>query len=131
MSQELTKTIQMVDNGAHGTRRMYVLKGRRGAMVFTVMVDRDFSTKTLPLGIDYHSRVPLNEYQKESEPSQDHCAFLDGAACWCDGSSLAADELWRIYDGTVQGEHAIWSKLLEWYHAHLGTDDNADAGGGI
>jgi hypothetical protein len=127
MSQKFTREIKLWDS-ADGIRRMYVLKGPRGAVVLTVFTDRAHETKELVLGIDIHSRAPL-PYQ--SKQSQEHCVFLDNAPCWCDGSATAGDELRRVYNRRVHGEHVIWQKLQKWYDEHFGINDNADAGDGV
>ena len=117
----MTREIHIYDKTSPaGELRLYLLKGDHGAMTFTVWVKRDFPDVELATGIDYHSLRPLYDYNDANTPSQKLCKWLN-APCWSDGSSLAADGLWRRCNHG-RDEDVIWRELLEWYDVKLGAD---------
>lgn len=56
--------------------------------------------------IDYHSKVQLYEGQSKIT----NCEYT-GGDCYCDGSAIAAGEL---FDRTVEDPEEIWKTLVSW-----------------
>lgn len=106
--------------GSHGIGSVdmrMVLKGPLGVVQFVLYTHwyLDETPKTrrgepLPADLGYHSPKPLYEGHYETES----CAYFDGASCFYDGSSLNAEEPWRIL--RYEGGDAVW-KFLEGYYA--------------
>lgn len=116
-----------------------VLKGKGGAVHFTfytgfylpeVMKEQiakhgvnafiyDFNQKPMyPMGADvgYHSYKPLDDYQKDWK--RDNCDWLDGEACYGDGSALRAEKFMEIL--IREGSDKIWELLEEDYYELFG-----------
>ncbi len=64
-----------------------------------------------PMGYDvgYHSLTP----QYEGQESRKDCEWLDGKACYGDGSAMRAEEWMKIF--VAEGSEKIWSMLEEEY----------------
>lgn len=120
--------------GVHCVDMFMILKGTKGAIVFTVFTgwylpntidwwkSRNLATLESVKGwgadIGYHSKKPLSEYQHENAPSTEHCEYCDGQPCWYDGSGLAAQELFQKF--VAQGEEVVWRTLEDWYYSEFG-----------
>jgi hypothetical protein len=65
--------------------------------------------KPQPATITYHSKKPTYDGQKST---QNDCK-ITGGPCYCDGSGLAAQELFTKF--VAEGEDAVWRELTEWY----------------
>ena len=76
----------------------------------------------LPYASDlgWHARAP----QYDGQSAIDDCRFLNGEACYYDGSSLQAGELMGIF--VVEGEEGLWPKLEQLYERDL--TNRADPG---
>jgi hypothetical protein len=109
----------------------FVLKGIEGAVQFLLLTDwylphvtEELKSKPriddlhpMPADLDYHSRVARYEGQKLID---DKCVWLDGAPCYYDGSSLAAD---RVYQRLlVEGSEGVWAELEDYYHSVFGEN---------
>jgi hypothetical protein len=65
-----------------------------------------------------HTPRPVASWDTEDGPSQDGCLYLDGMACYYDGSSLQALNLLRrvVAIGT---EDAIWDELADYFRGWI------------
>lgn len=119
--------------GIHGVEIRFVLKGEKGATQFVIYtnwflpyVQKELYAKGSissnlkfghpePLGADigYHSLRP----QYGGQIKRDACQYLDGQACYYDGSSLSADEF--IPEFLAGGSDAVWKMLEEKYRHHF------------
>ena len=75
----------------------------------------------LPADVGYHSLKPT---YAEQTICQDKCEYLDGNACYYDGSSLQAKILyWQFVE---HGEVAVWEELERryWNMVHSATSQS-------
>lgn len=111
--------------GCHGVELHFAVIGDKGAISLTIMTDwfpstiewrDDSQTKfkqTQPWVTDVmvHSRTKFYPDEPELEWQGTHiaeCKILDGAECWCDGTSL--NEAWT--EGIINGgSDWLWDKL--------------------
>jgi hypothetical protein len=120
-------------NGIHGVDMSWALIGAEGAIAFTVSTNWQLSLVGRPsyrddkidppmaVDISYHSRKPIREWH--TQPSTESCCWLDGAPCYCDGSTLNADP---ILDAFIsKGEDGVWAELEDWYRDKFGGVANA------
>lgn len=131
--------------GIHGVNLRMVLKGLAGAVQFLVYtnwqlphVTREFVAKTaagdcgdltiecrflpMPADVGYHSPTPRYGGQ---EPISESCPYLDGRPCYYDGSSMAAERVYRIL--LTEGSVGVWRELADYYR---GTFEATEAGNG-
>ena len=112
--------------GIHGMDLVFVLRGPKGAVTFSVFTQMHLPhvaeelwrnsrsgehNPFKPTGADvsYHGLEPQWEDQ---EPRPD-CTWLDGRDCYCDGSGLQAEALMaKLLKG---GSEAIWEELERRY----------------
>lgn len=90
-----------------------------GTGIYTKAIREEFKNKgrdfePMGYGVDYHSPIPIRDWQEEGEPSCSKCGWLDGKPCYSDGSSLYADEVMEIL--ISDGEEKMWATLEEYYH---------------
>jgi hypothetical protein len=114
------------DYGIHCCDLFFYLSGDEGFInlqIFTgwyLLQDRH-ALKELgdmyPTGSDlsYHSKVPLYEGQ---ELSRKDCR-LTGGDCYCDGSTLLAEDLTK--DMVIGGSNVVWKRMLEFYNEKFKT----------
>lgn len=108
--------------GRHSMEITWLLRGPKGVTQFKMFTGWDPGTTRqdmvhAPMGADlgYHALVPQYEGQGQMD-----CDYLPGhAACFYDGSGLAADDLLGQF--LAEGEQVIWRKLAEW-HDDLKTE---------
>jgi len=123
------------DYGIHGCDLVMVLKGDAGAVSFILFtkwylphVTNELAHRStnspenikclftpLPAGLDYHSPYPMYENQSLST---NECEYLDGKPCYCDGSFLAADEVFEIL--LREGSDGVWAYLKNCYIRQFG-----------
>ena len=106
--------------GIHGVSLRMVLKGQRGAVQFLLYTGwqlphvrdefKGTATHVLPADVGYHSPVPLYEGQNKITES---CQYLDGQACYYDGSGLAAERFFDVL--TQEGDVGVWRELERYY----------------
>lgn len=111
--------------GIHGVDLRMVLKGPEGAVQFVLYtawqlphVRAEFDGKKddhllchpTPADLGYHSCVPCYEGQTVVE---NECRYLDGRACYYDGSSLQAHAVFDVL--LREGSEGVWSLLEEHY----------------
>ncbi len=122
MAKATGKQIVTVDPAVDDDRavRHYVLKGSAGAIVFSVYLPRRSVPRDIPCAkfLGWHSRRPLDAFSQDRGPNAETCCWLEGDACWGDGSVLEADKLVRASDN-LECENAIWHVLGEWYERML------------
>lgn len=109
--------------GIGGVRCIMVLKGKDAAVHFSFGTGMylkktisdwlfQFPKKETPdyMGYDvgYHDIKPHFEGQGIS---QEHCEWLDGRPCYCDGSALRAEEFMDVL--VEKGSDEIWKMLEE------------------
>ena len=118
--------------GVHCADMFMVLKGSKGAIVFTVFTgwylpstidwwkSRNLATVESVKGwgadIGYHSKNPIREWQTDTNKNES-CQWCDNEPCWYDGSGLQAQELFQKF--VSQGEEIVWQTLEEWYHSEF------------
>lgn len=104
--------------GSHGIGAVdmrMVLKGPLGVVQFVLYTGWHLDEtpegvgKPLAADLGYHSPTPLYEGQYQTES----CTYFDGASCFYDGSSLNAEEPWRIL--RYEGGDAVWKYLRDYY----------------
>ena len=111
-------------HGIGSMRMWFVLVGDKGAVQW--MINTGWYTRsTQPLPTDephpqawdlgYHSRKP----RYEEQTGVDNCEFLDGAACYYDGSSLNAIKFTPDFI-THPGE--VWAMLRKYYDSTFGAN---------
>ena len=77
------------------------------------------SHQPMAADLGYHSPVPMYEGQ---EVVSDNCEYLDGAPCYYDGSSLAAD---RVFDCLRrEGDEGVWRELEATYADRFGLAED-------
>lgn len=122
--KQLTR-LPEVDTDPPGTR--WLLRGRKGTVQFLLwqLPPNPFRPDgVMPVDLGYHSHTPQYAGQ---EPMEGPCEFLDGATCYYDGSSLAADDVYRIYQQA--GDAGVFARLAKYYEGVFGepaeTEDAA------
>ena len=105
-------------HGVHGMAIRFLLKGDEGAVQFLlytgwIPTDKHYHNARhmhpIPVDLGYYGRKPHYDDQESMGP----CEFLDGAACYYDGSSLQAESAWTtLING---GEDDLWRFLGEYY----------------
>ncbi len=115
--------------GVHGVEIRFVLKGPLGATQFVLLTNwqlphvqeefdarRDWGPdghflKPFPTDLGYHSPKPMYDGQ---EPMKGPCQYVDGGVCYYDGSSLAADDVFKRL--LAEGTSGVWNVLEETYN---------------
>lgn len=121
--------------GIHGCDLVFYLHGEKGVIQFLLSTnwhlphvreeldartDRQFphlSCHPLPADIGYHSPVPRYEGH---DAIDDACTILDGKPCYYDGSSLMAEDVFRVL--VAQGTDGLWAEMERRYTATFGED---------
>lgn len=110
-------------HGKHGMAIRFLLRGPKGVTQFLMNTGWVPGEKGIPATLaDYypsgwdvgdHSAVPQFEGAEEYGLNES-CEYMrDRAACYYDGSTLAADALLRRF--IVEGDEAVWEVLCERY----------------
>ena len=109
-------------NGCHGLQLRFLVHGDKGSVQFLLMTDWLPTWKSiaeggrvsrgsfgpLPGDLGYHADEPQYEGQSAME-----CSERPGKKCYYDGSSLNADEPFRIL--VTAGDKALWEFLEQYY----------------
>lgn len=118
------------NHGIHGVDLRMYLKGELGTVQFVLYtnwhlphvkeellnmnLNNKFGIKCsftpMPVDVGYHSPKPIYEDQ---ESMTDNCECLDGKPCYYDGSSLHAEEMYKVL--VEEGSDEVWKKLEEYY----------------
>ena len=115
-------------HGRHGMTIYFAAQGEAGAVTFTLFTGwlpqyaqpsrihyrevADWGQHVQPANLGCHSRTPRHEGQ---EVSQRECEYCDGQPCYCDGSSLNAnDAMYSLVNG---GDEALWTFLDGYYRS--------------
>ena len=125
------------NGGIHGVELRFLLKGKKGVIQFLIytnwmlpkvqkevdeqMLDRRFPYllhTPLPADLGYHSLTPRYDGQTMITPN---CPYLDGKACYSDGSSLNAKEIFEIL--LQEGDKGLWKALEDYYSTVFGNED--------
>lgn len=105
----------------------FLVRGEKGAIQFYLYAgwyphllnDRNGDPrglwKPMPIDLGYHAYE--KQYEGQSVVSA-NCPYLDGKPCYYDGSSLQADEPFKIL--VVEGEEALWQFLENEYRRRFG-----------
>jgi hypothetical protein len=113
----------------------YVLIGARGAVHFVYgdwgpratdemkAIDTkfviEFGHPLYPMGYDvgYHTPAPMTQVQVEMGPVRGGtpCDYLDGKACYGDGSGLRAQTFMERWLGAERDETVLWGMLARYY----------------
>jgi len=115
-----------VGAGIHGVNLLFVLKGDEGAVQFLLFTNwhlphvteylkerhpqHDWFWEPMPADLGYHSPKPMFEGH---EAITDSCEWLDGKPCYYDGSSLAAEDVYRVL--LKEGSEGVWRVLEKYY----------------
>ena len=119
--------------GIHGVNMCWYLKGPEGVIQFVIYtgwhlpeVQKELDSKPFdprfpylshkpsPADIGYHSYIPRYEGQTVLTEA---CDLLSGSPCYYDGSSLCAEEGFKIL--TEGGGDAVWKWMESWYQDKL------------
>jgi len=98
-----------IEAGVPALNIQYVLHGDKASMSFSFRCPTENWRYWLATGIDYHA----DEKQYEDQIKIGDCKLRKNG-CYCDGSSLAADDLWKEFVQSKLDESIIWNKLEEW-----------------
>ena len=122
---KLEREIKFCPYGKTAYKVFFILKGKKGAVTFLFsMSNKNCGEESPPdqmkglfgMGVDYHSAVPVDSWQKENKEDaivKESCEFLDGKPCYMDGSSLLADEYLRVMKKS--GSDRVWELLEDFY----------------
>jgi len=124
--------------GIHGVTMVFVLRGPKGAISFTLYtnwhlphVQEELTRKCngsfqggifycrqcpMPADISYHSPVRTHKYQYETK----ECSYLDGKPCYSDGSSLMARDVFNKM--VAEGEEGLWKELENRYNSQFNKE---------
>lgn len=102
--------------GIHGVDLYMILKGKKGAVSFTLFTGWylphiDLKSEPLPADLSYHSYMPMFE---DHEPHGE-CMWLDNHICYCDGSTLNAEGIWQAL--LHKGSEGVWQELENYYES--------------
>lgn len=107
-------------HGIHGVDARFYLRGELGVVQFVVYTGwmRDETPehawgKPWAFDLGYHSPAPRYEEQEQWARRDCH-VLLGGVTCYYDGSSLQAEEPWRILRS--KGSDALWEFLEGYYN---------------
>jgi len=109
----------------------FVLKGPKGAVHFSVMTDwflpqnmeqkiglltilKDRLSSPMGMTVGYHSPKKFYETQKRKP-----CSWFGGKLCYCDSSSLLADDWVKNYL-LPGGSDEVWKQLKKEYYRRFG-----------
>lgn len=116
------------DNGVHGVEIRFLLIGAAGAVQFLLFTGwylpesetcvGAVAHRPMPANLGYHSPVPRYEGQT---PMDGPCAVL-GGTCYYDGSSLAADGIFKVL--LHEGDAGVWRELEAFYQKYSPFDAN-------
>ncbi len=119
-------------HGRHCADLIFILKGVAGAIQFLIFTGweedssiissssgpfispNDKHMRVMPADIGCHSLMPLYDGQK---PVDQKCPWVDYQPCYYDGSSLQAEEVYKIL--VKAGEEAMWSNMEDYYKSWL------------
>lgn len=118
------------DYGIHCVELIFILKGEKGAVNFTLYTNwylpknRDNLVKNdrlfkywrepMPADLGCHSLVP----QYEGHSSIPNCKILDNKDCYYDGSTLNAEPVFETL--IAEGSDGVWKELEEYYKQNFG-----------
>lgn len=107
--------------GIHGVELCFYLTGKKGAVQFILYTNwhlphietesfPDICKKPLPADLGYHSPKPMFEDQW----STDDCRLLPGKTCYYDGSTLSANDAYKVL--LSGGSDGLWKFLEDYYN---------------
>lgn len=115
-------------HGIHGLEIRFLVVGEEGAVQFLLYTGWPPEPKTgpqhsgrVPADLGYHARTP----QYEGQSSMGPCGFLEGDECYYDGTSLGADEPFRILCN--DGDEALWAFLEAEYRARFRKGEHPES----
>ena len=104
--------------GIHGVNLTFYLTGEKGVVQLVVYTNwylphvQQFPfLEPVPADVGYHSYTPMYEGQTIL---RDKCELLGGKPCYYDGSSLQAEEVFKIL--LNGGSEAVWKELEQQYN---------------
>ena len=126
------------DYGIHGVDLRMILKGPGSAVQFVLYtswmlphVQDEMDSKPLnprfpyvlhkplPADVGCHSKVPRFEGH---EPEHINPCPYTGGACYYDGSSLAARDMYKVL--CERGSDGVWEELERYYHETFSTAES-------
>jgi len=131
--------------GIHGVDFRMVLKGPKGAVQFViytnwhlphvqeemdhkVLLDPstvDISHHPMPADVGYHSPKPMWESEDwPHKPATESCPYLDGKPCYYDGSTLYAEDVYKIL--LKKGSKGVWEELENCYREQFEEDSTQE-----
>jgi hypothetical protein len=96
-------------------RQFWVVLGPQGAISWVRLL---VETGYMDGPIDIHSPKPLYPQYKDMSETPMDCRLLE-MPCYCDGSSLAGDDLGKRWERSGRDDEVIWAELEDWYAARL------------
>jgi len=96
--------------------RAHVVEGALATVVFLEYRERNGSWREQDLGL--HSRKRPRYWRGQT--ALPDCQFLDGDACWYDGSTGGA--IGAAHTLRTEGADALFSRLEDWYNARFGKE---------
>jgi len=114
------------NGGIGGVDISFYLTGKMAVMQFRLATRWNLPSvpksdnEPFPYDVGYHSPLPMYEGQSCMGP----CDLLNGKDCYYDGSTLRADEYFKIL--VEKGSKGVWKELKEDYYArfYTGTGDD-------
>lgn len=120
--------------GIHGVELLMVLKGDKGAVEFVVYthwhlphvqeelihnvkdsLDVRCSFVPMPSNLGYHSK---EKRYYDQEIASEVCGYCDGKPCYCGGTSLGSEEVFKIL--VKEGSDGVWTFLEKYYYDIFG-----------
>ena len=114
------------DKGIGALHIKFLLRGPEGAVQFALNTGWysphiEYYREPLPTDLRYHS--PVLQYETQTVISES-CPYIHNQPCYYDGSTLAAEDVFKLL--VVDGEHAVWRRLLQYYNNIFDTEHMAD-----
>ena len=123
--------------GIHGVELKMFLKGECGVVQFVLFTHwhlpqvqaellskcrgyngHNCSMQASAADLGYHSPKPIRE---GDTPISDNCRYLDGRPCYYDGSSLAAERIFKVL--VAEGDAGVWRELETYYKELFGEEE--------
>lgn len=108
---------QALNHGIHGCDLKMVLKGKEGAVAFSIFTGWQLpgvgDTEAIGGYLDIHRESP----GYEGHTGVNNCAYLPGRLCYMTSSSLQSNTLFELL--RREGSESVWSEMARIYKENL------------